>query len=95
MYIENLKKIRQHYKLSVAKMAEKLDMSAGTLTGYERGVRTPTVPFFILLYEKLNVNLNWLVSGKGEMFNAPTYEQVEDELTQKVEAILKKNGLMK
>ena len=35
------------------------------------------------------------LTGKGDMFNAPEYEQVEDELAQKVRTILKEEGLIK
>lgn len=95
MYAENLKKIRQTLGLSVAKFAEKLEMSASTLTGYERGERTPSWQLFTQLYKKANVNMNWYVSGDGEVFNAPKFEQVEGNLTQMVEDILRKNNLIK
>lgn len=68
MFAENLKKIRQSLGLSVAKFADKLEMSASTLTGYERGERTPSLNLFTQLCTKANVNINWVVSGKGEMF---------------------------
>lgn len=68
MYIENLKLLRKELGLSVAKFSDKLGMSASTLTGYERGERTPSVNLFTQLYLKLAVNLNWFVSGKGAMF---------------------------
>lgn len=95
MYANNLKLLRKALNLSVEKLSQRLDIPASTLWGYEGGKKIPSIKLCIRLYRVLNVNLNWLVSGKGEMFNAPTYEQVEDELTQKVEAILRKNGLMK
>lgn len=68
MYTENLKSIRKELDLSVAKFADKLEMSASTLTGYERGERTPSIKLFTQLSIKLGVNLNWFVSGKGPMF---------------------------
>jgi len=93
MYIENLKKVRRYFNLSIKKFAEKLEMSASTITGYERGKRTPTAPLFIKLHNICNVNLNWFVSGEGNMFNSEE-DVSEDILTQKVEAILKKNKLI-
>ena len=95
MYAENLKKIRKELGLSVAKFADKLEMSASTLTGYEREERTPSWNLFTQLYIKANVNMNWFVSGQGEMFNPPKFEDVQDELEQKVLGILKKNGVLK
>lgn len=70
MYAENLKNIRKSLRLSVAKFAELLEMSASTLTGYERSERTPSWQLFAQLYKKANVNLNWLLTGEGEMFLA-------------------------
>lgn len=92
MYAENLKKIRTELGLSVAKFAEKLEMSASTLTGYERGERTPSWNLFTQLHIKANVNMNWFVSGEGEMFCQKPFEQ--DELEQKVVEVMKKYGVI-
>ncbi|MCD8378436.1 MAG: helix-turn-helix domain-containing protein [Candidatus Gastranaerophilales bacterium] len=75
MIEENLKKIRTELGLSVAKFADKLEMSANTITNYEQNRREPSLNLFVQLNKKLNVNLNWFVSGEGEMFNAPKPEQ--------------------
>jgi transcriptional regulator with XRE-family HTH domain len=93
MYAENLKKIRLALGLSVAKFAEKLEMSASTLTGYERRERTPSWLLFTQLYIKANVNLNWFVSGEGEMFNAGRFEDFKDEILKQVDDILVKYGV--
>lgn len=69
MLKENLKKVRQELGLSAAKFAEKLEIPAPTLVCYERGERTPSAKLFIQLHTKLNVNLNWFVTGNGEIFN--------------------------
>lgn len=95
MFAENLKKVRQKLGLSVAKFAEKLEMSASTLTGYERNERTPSWQLFTQLYKKANVNMNWFVSGEGEMFNTPKYTAVKNELRQEVLQILKDEGIIK
>ena len=94
MYAENLKKLRRKMGFSVAKMADKLAMSASTLTAYERKERTPSWQLFIQLYLNANVNLNWFVSGEGQMFNTPKFEDVEDVMEAKVMAILKKQGVI-
>lgn len=69
MFTQNLKKIRQELGLSIAKFAEKIDIPARTLTTYERAERTPSLKLFTQLCTNANVNINWLVSGNGEMFN--------------------------
>ena len=93
MYSKNLKKLRENLDLSVAKMAKRLDMSASTLTSYERGDRTPSVEFLTRLYNILNVNTNWFISGEGNMFNAPQFEDVKSEILNEVEKMLKERGL--
>ena len=96
MFAENLKKIRQELGLSVAKFADKLEMSASTLTGYERGERTPSWTLFTQLYIKTNVNMNWFVSGEGEIFNQKEVqqdEQLEKLIAQIVDKKMKERGL--
>lgn len=92
MIKENLKKIRKELDLSIAKLAVKLEMSNSTLTQYERGTRTPSAQLFIQLYKKLNINLNWFVSGEGQMFNTSNETSLDIEL--KVNEILKQKGLI-
>ena len=95
MYAENLKKIRKKYGLSIAKFAEKIDIPARTITVYERNESAPSWKLFVNLHDKANINLNWFVSGEGNMFNAPKFEEVENEMELKVIEILKKQGLVK
>lgn len=99
MLKENLKKIRQELGLSVAKLSEKIDIPAMTLTNYERGERTPSAQLFIQLNTKLNVNLNWFVSGKGKMFNSSQLENISDDVLDTVKNLiseeLDRRGLIK
>ena len=94
MYSENLKKLRKKMGLSVAKLADLLEMPARTITVYEREESAPSWKLFVQLNNKANVNLNWFVSGEGQMFNAPKFEDVEDVMEAKVMAILKKQGVI-
>ena len=50
VYAENIKKIRNNFNLSIAKMASKLGMSSRTLTSYEREERKPSCDFAYKLY---------------------------------------------
>ena len=69
-------------------------MSANTLTGYEHEQRTPSWQLFTRLYRKGNVNLNWFVSGEGEMFNNQQPPATNNELEQEVVRVMKKYGLI-
>jgi len=95
MYQERIKAIRSKLNLSVAKLADKIDIPARTITGYERGERMPSIEFLANLSIILNVNANWFLTGKGEMLNAPEFEQVQNDLAQEVRRILKEEGLIK
>jgi transcriptional regulator with XRE-family HTH domain len=53
-----------------ADFAEKLGISKNTLAYYERGERTPDAVMLAIYNELLGVNINWLATGKGEMFDA-------------------------
>lgn len=96
MLKENLKRIRQELGLSVAKLSEKLEIPAMTLTNYERCERTPSAFLFIQLNKKLDINLNWFATGEGEMFNNKNTlkNQYNEEFEQNVVKILKKKGLI-
>ncbi len=39
------------------------------------------------------MNLNWLVSGKGSMFNSPEFEDAREEILKEVDEILVKYGV--
>lgn len=93
MFSENLRKIRKELGLSLARFADMLEMSANTLTNYELNRREPSLTFFVQLSKKTNVNLNWLVSGKGSMFNSPEFEDAREEILKEVDEILVKYGV--
>lgn len=95
MYSVNLKKIRETLEISAAKLAKRLDVSTGSIVQYENGTRTPNYNFILRLNTILNVNLNWYVTGKGDMFNAAQNEPNNDELAQKVRQILREEGVIK
>lgn len=95
MYSENLKKLRKELGLSVEKLSERLNVPSSTIWGYEAGKRTPSIEFPIQLYRKFNININWFLTGDGDMFIQKVPQiQDEDEFTQKVEKVLRKNRLI-
>ena len=73
MFNENLRKLRKYLNFTVEEFAEKLEVPPRTLGAYERLERTPSIELAVLLNKKFNVNINWLISSKGNMFqNANT-----------------------
>lgn len=93
MYAENLKKIRKELKLSVEKLSETTGIPASTLWGYEGKKRTPSIDLPIQLYRKFNINANWFLTGEGEMFNSPKFEDVKTDVYNEVNRILEKYGI--
>lgn len=94
MYQERIKEIRTKLNLSVAKLADKIGIPARTITGYERGERTPSIEFLANLSTILNVNANWFITGNGEMFNKKEPSVDNEELEQKVVEVMKKYGVI-
>lgn len=68
MYSSNLKRIRESKNLSIAKLSEIIGIPARTLTAYERSERTPSIELVSQLCKKMSVNINWFLTGNGEMY---------------------------
>ena len=97
MYGENLKKLRFELKMSARELSEKIGVSTGSIQNYEAGKREPNYNFMQILCQKLNVNLNWFVTGNGEMFikqdNIP--HQIDEAQIEKIfDNLLKKKGII-
>ena len=86
---ERLKYIRIEKRFTQAELAELLQIKRQTIANIESGNNNPSIDFISKLIENLNVNANWLIAGVGKPFNPPKFEDVEDELTLKVESLLK------
>lgn len=61
---KRLQKIRQEAKLSYVAMAELLDISEGQYRKIERGIYGLDVKKIIMLYEKMNIDPLYLLTGK-------------------------------
>jgi len=94
MHNENLQKIRKTINLSQEDISTQLGISYRAYTSYERGDRKIPIEVLEILCDKFNVNLNWLICNKGNMFNTKPFEQVEKELEQKVVEVMKKYGVI-
>ena len=94
MIAENLVKIRKSTLLVQNDFALKLGISPRAYVNYERGERK--LPYEVLnkLYEIFDVNLNWLITGKGNMFNKQQPHASNEELEQKVVEVMKKYGVI-
>lgn len=82
------REIRKKLKLTLREMAQVLAIPLSTVSKYEQGVIKPGVEILSRVCIKYKVNINWLLTGAGEMF-------LENEDISKSNSHLKVNALKK
>ncbi len=87
------KKIRQELTLSQELFGARLGMSKSGISAVENDKVFVSVDVLRTLFFDLNVNLNWFISGKGEIFNPPEFEDVKADILREVDDILIKYGV--
>ena len=95
MYRENLKKLRKELNLSAQKLADKIGSTQVSVSNYETGKYKPSYEFLEALYKQLNVNLNWFVSGKGEMFIKEQPADFKSTVKQAIQELIREGELNK
>ncbi len=70
---DRIKAVRQHLKIAQNIFAEQLKTSAGYISEIESGKTNPGVDLMEALKNVYNVNINWLITGIGGMFET-SYE---------------------
>ena len=73
--------------------ANALELPRQIISNYVNDLAKPNYDFLYKIYKILNVNLNWLISGEGSMFNQTPNEALKEELRKEFEALLKAKGL--
>ena len=63
-----LRKLRERLGKTQQVFADELGISGSTLSRYEKNMRGPDTYFFYLLRMKTGVDLTWLLTGEGSMF---------------------------
>jgi len=76
---QRVKAVRKHLKLNQTEMAEKLNITMTTLSDIERGKSYPCFDFFYNMVEHFNVNLYYLLFGRGEMLVLPGTDSPPDK----------------
>ena len=79
-----IKAVRKALGISQKDFAKGIFVSQGFYTRIETGARNPNERIYELICNKYNVNKDWLITGKGEMFAAPP---PDTELEQLMEII--------
>lgn len=84
---ERIKEIRKKEGLSQQKFADKLGIARGNIAAYEVGKNAPSDAVISLICSKFNVNKDWLLTGKGDMYDVP-----EDEVAAVVSDLLEEDN---
>lgn len=61
--------LREISGVNPLEMAKLLNMEPGYFESIEKGMPVLIEPLMVILLQKYDVNLNWLLSGAGSMFN--------------------------
>ncbi len=83
---ERLKEVREILRLSRHEFAEKIGSSEPSIGKAERDKGNFGIEVYCNLAKNLNVSLNWLLAGKGEMFIKENNVKISDEFKDVVKA---------
>ena len=89
-----IKKIRQELNLSQEEFGRFFNTGKSYISAVENNKSQLSVESLVKLLVNHNVNINFILAGIGQPFLPQPFEQVQDELTQKVEEILKQKGII-
>jgi len=78
---KRLRQIRERIGITQAELGEKLGIQFQHVSKYERGETVPTWENLIKLIDLYDVNINWLLAGKGRMFLSPITYSVDGKET--------------
>ena len=68
---DRIRQARNLSGLSQAKLAERMGISRGACGHWERGIAAPSTEHLTKLAQILNVNLEWLAKGQGQIESPP------------------------
>lgn len=75
----NFKNLRKEINISQKEFSQKIEVPVTTISKYERGETRPSVEILTRLGDIFGVNINWLLTGQGEMFLTKTEKEEEKE----------------
>lgn len=90
-----LKEIRSQLRLSQEEFGKQIGLTRAAIAAVEAGNNKFSNDVLCKLILTFNVNINYLLVGKGCIFNAPEFEDVKAEILNEVNEILVKYGIKK
>jgi len=67
VFYERFKEIRAHLGLTQSIFSENLGVKQRTISNWEEGRNEPNMDILAQLHTKWNINIDWLLTGKGSM----------------------------
>jgi transcriptional regulator with XRE-family HTH domain len=80
-FAERLKKVRIDKGYSQKKISEICSIGQGFFSEVEQGHSLPSSSFILSIYKQLAVNINWLLTGEGEVYVNNDSKVSKDELS--------------
>lgn len=65
-----LKSVREELRLTINGIREITGISKSHISEMENGIKRASLKYLVALAENFNVNINWLLTGRGNMFKA-------------------------
>lgn len=84
MIKNRLRQVMDYKNMNIKGFSETCEIPYDTLQSYLLGRRKIGIETIIKLHVHLNININWLLTGEGEMYEKKTTEDV-DTLTKFIE----------
>lgn len=84
---ERIKQLRSSLGLTQQKFADRLGLKRQTVAAYEIGNIEPSESTSLLICKEFGINKDWLITGKGEMYDIP-----EDEVAAVVSDLLEEDN---
>ncbi len=80
---ERIKELRKKLGLTLEKFGDRVGVTKVAISNIEKGNRNVTEQMFKSVCREFNVNEEWLRNGSGDMFNEPSYFNLDEFLAEK------------
>ena len=90
-----LKKIRKILDLSQGEFGNKIGLTRGAIAAVEADSNNFSQEILCKLIQEFNINLNYLLVGKGQPFNMLESDEIRNEIINNIENILLKYEIKK
>ena len=72
---DRIKEVRKYLKMNQTEFGKSLSVSRGVINNYDNGITPPSKIFIDNLCRTYKVNVIWLETGEGEMFQTPSVDE--------------------